>query len=109
MKFSLKDAKVRHIGSELTIYDVFADSNANMDFVIAELDGSHPMIINQISDRIYYIISGNGEVFSDNEWNPVVENDCVYIKKNTVHSIRGKLKYVIITSPPFDARNEREC
>lgn len=108
MKYSLKEASARHIGSELTIYDIFTDSKANMDFVIAELDGDHPMIINHVSDRIYYIICGIGEVYSDNQWDAVSEGDCVYIKKNTAHSIRGNLKYAIITSPPFNSKNESE-
>lgn len=108
MKFSKGTAKVRRIGPELTIYDIFVDPNANMDFVIAELNGNHPMVINYESDRIYFIIKGKGEVFSDNKWENVVENDCVYIKKNTVHSIRGNLIYAIITAPPFNPQNESE-
>lgn len=108
MKFSMKKANARYIGSELIIYDIFTDPKANMDFVIAELNGDHPMIINCVSDRIYYIICGVGEVYSDNQWDAVSEGDCVYIKKNTEHSIRGKLKYAIITSPPFDSKNESE-
>lgn len=108
MKFSMKEATIRHIGLELTIYDIYADPRANMDFVIAELNGNHPAVINYMSDRIYYIICGSGEVYSDNQWDDVSSGDCIYIKKNTVHSIRGKLKYAIITSPPFDTKNESE-
>lgn len=108
MKFSLNESNKRHIGDELTIYDMFTDSEANMDFVVAELNGEHPMIVNCVSDRIYYIICGVGEVYSNNQWDVVSEGDGVYIKKNTIHSIRGKLKYAIITSPPFDSKNENE-
>lgn len=108
MKFSKETAEKRRIGSELTIYDIFTAPNANLDFVIAELSGDHPMVINYVSDRIYFIIRGRGEVFSDNQWENVTENDCIYIKKNTAHSIRGNLTYAIITSPPFDPQNEIE-
>lgn len=106
MKFSLTKAPVRQVGSELVLHDVFTDSKASMDFVIAELNGNHPMITNYVSDRIYFILEGKGEVYSDGHWDCVTEGDCVYIKKNTVHSIKGKIKYAIITSPPFDPKNE---
>lgn len=108
MKYSKETANARKIGTELIIYDVFAANDAEMDFVIAELNGFHPMITNHVSDRIYFIISGEGEVFSDNQWESVVANDCIYIKKNTVHSIRGNLTYAIITAPPYEPGNETE-
>ena len=106
MKYSIENFNKRKIGDELTIYDVVALPDAQLDFVIAELDGNHPFIINHVSDRIYYILEGLGEVYSDSKWEPVASGDCVYIKKGDTHSIKGKLKYAIITSPPFMPQNE---
>lgn len=108
MKYSKEKSKARQVDSELKIYDVFSSLDAQMDFVIAELNGDHPMIINRVSDRIYFVLSGTGEVFSDDKWEKVSVNDCVFIKKNSVHSIRGNLTYAIITSPPFQPKNEIE-
>lgn len=108
MKYSLSDTPVRNIGDNLKIYDLFCNPKANMDFVIAELNGDHPMIINRVSDRVYFVFDGQGEVFVDNEWVPVKPCDCVYIEKGMRHSIRGKLKYAIITAPPFAVENEME-
>lgn len=108
MKFTKENASKRKVSKELTIYDIITDPNANLDFVIAELNGDHPMIVNHVSDRVYFIINGTGDVFSDGKWENVSPNDCIYIKKNTEHSIRGNLTYAIITSPPFAPENESE-
>ena len=73
---------------------------------IAELNGNHPIVINQKSDRVYFILSGSGKVLVNDEIHDVVSNDLIFIPKNTKHSIRGKLEYIIITSPPFNPNNE---
>jgi len=87
---------------------MLSDKDFSFDFVIADLDGEHPAHINKISDRIYFILEGEGRVSVGGEISAVVKDDLVKIPKNTVHSIEGKLRYVIITSPPFDPRNEEE-
>jgi mannose-6-phosphate isomerase-like protein (cupin superfamily) len=107
MKFSLSSSKKRQIDEVLLINDLFSKEGAAFDFVIAELNGSHPTIINYVSERIYFILSGKAVVVVDETSFDVQENDLIYIMKGQKHSINGSVKYLIITSPPFDPKNEK--
>ncbi len=107
MKTSISDAPKRRIDDNLTIIDLLTDKKFAFDFIIANLNGTHPKVINRISQRVYYILSGNGSVQVSNEMYDVKSGDLVYIPANTVHSINGELKYIVITSPPFNPANEK--
>ncbi len=106
MKLSLRNSKTRKIDENLAINDILSDPNAAFDFVIANLNGDHPFVINKISDRAYFILSGSGEVRVANNRYNVKKDDFIFIPKNTIHTIKGNLKYIIITSPPFNPANE---
>lgn len=106
MKISVKQLPKREIDKNLVIYDLLSKPELNFDFVIAELSGDHPALINKVSDRVYFILSGKGSVRVGDTMYSVDRQDLVFIPKGTIHSIHGKLKYIIITSPPFDPNNE---
>ena len=107
MKYSPISARRRQIDETLVIRDLFVNPRAAFDFVLAELNGVHPPVINKISDRAYFILSGAGTVRVGDAVFPVSEQDLVFIPKGTIHAVNGKLKYAIITSPPFDPANEQ--
>jgi mannose-6-phosphate isomerase-like protein (cupin superfamily) len=106
MKTSVKHSPKRRVDDNLVISDVLSKPDAAFDLVVAELHGDHPSVINKVSDRAYFVLSGRGKVLVGNETYNVEEQDLVFIPRNTVHSIRGHLKYMIITSPPFHPSNE---
>jgi mannose-6-phosphate isomerase-like protein (cupin superfamily) len=58
------------------------------------------------SDRAYLIVEGEAEVEVGSKMSHVQAGDAVYIPKGTPHSITGKVRYVIVNSPPFDPSNE---
>lgn len=107
MKFDLKSCVVRKVDQALTIYDLFDGDGFNFDFVIADLDGDHSSHINYVSDRIYFILSGSGQVTVESQKYDVVKDDLIVIRKNTPHSIKGTLRFLIVTAPPFDPANEK--
>jgi mannose-6-phosphate isomerase-like protein (cupin superfamily) len=107
MKKSVLDAKSRHIDSALTIWDLFAEKDFPFDFVIATLNGDHPTVTNRRSDRAYFVLSGEGLVTVGNTTHAVRADDLIAIPAGTPHSLRGNLRYAIITSPPFDPRDEQ--
>lgn len=100
MKLEMKSSPKRVIDENLTITDVLTQSS-DFDMVFAELDGDHPTVKNSRSDRAYFILEGSGEVLVDNESYLVEKHDTIYITKGSPHTIKGKLDYLIITSPPF--------
>lgn len=106
MKITFAKAKKRIIDDALTIYDMFNGDNFKFDFVIAELNGDHPYLINKVSDRVYYFLEGKVKVTVGDEVYDCVKDDLVIIPKNTRHGLTGKAKYIIITSPPFSPENE---
>jgi mannose-6-phosphate isomerase-like protein (cupin superfamily) len=106
IKRSVQDAPVKVIDDSLKISNLFDGAGFQFDFVIAELDGEHPIVVNKVSDRCYFILEGEGVVSVGEEVHDVRANDLVLISKNSPHSISGSLKYIIITSPPFDPENE---
>lgn len=105
-KIASVSATIRRIDDSLSIADILSDPTFAFDVVKATLDGDHPVVVNRVSDRIYYILNGNGHVLVGNEVHQVSDEDIVKIRKGTPHTIRGKLAYLIITSPPFDPSNE---
>ena len=106
MKINFANAEKRAIDNALTIYDMFNGENFSFDFVIAELDGDHPYLINKVSDRVYYFLEGNAKVTVGGEVYDCAQEDLVTIPKNTKHGLTGNAKYIVITSPPFNPENE---
>lgn len=62
MKISRKDALVRNVDDSLIIEELFNGKDFKFDFVISTLNGSHPRHTNHVSDRAYFILSGNAKV-----------------------------------------------
>ncbi len=103
----MNDAKVRK-GDNIDIYNYLTkDTNKSFSFSVAILDGKHPRTLSEICDRAYYVLEGNAVVtVGENSFNVEV-GDVIIIPKSTIHSINGKLKYVIVNSPSFDAAYEK--
>jgi mannose-6-phosphate isomerase-like protein (cupin superfamily) len=106
MKLNLATSTVRRVDKALTIYDLFDGRGFNFDFVVADLDGDHGSHINRVSDRVYFVISGTGKVTVGSQKYDVAKDDLIVITRNTLHSISGQLRFLIITAPPFDPANE---
>jgi mannose-6-phosphate isomerase-like protein (cupin superfamily) len=106
MKKTASEAIVRRIDDSLTIIDLFNGKDFPFDFVIATLMGNHPKVVNRVSHRAYFFLEGSGVVSVGDKEYAVHPNDLVLIPAKTPHGLRGNLKYAIITSPPFDPKNE---
>jgi mannose-6-phosphate isomerase-like protein (cupin superfamily) len=100
------NSNCRIIDSTLSIIDLFNGKNFAFDFVIGILDGVHPKLINNVSDRAYYVLSGKGMIDVDDNSYKVKKGDLVLIKAGQSHGLRGKMKYIIVTAPPFNPKNE---
>lgn len=80
----------------------------NPDFsgTLIELDGKHGKIKCLVEDRIYFIIEGKGKFWVGKEEYEVSKNDLVFVPKNTPYDMEGQMKYFLLCSPEFKARED---
>ncbi len=100
------DASIRS-GDDIQIRNyITRNISTSLSLAVSTLDGIHPETMSTTSDRAYFILEGEGKVEVGGEVSVVRAGDAVYIPKNTVHSIQGKVKYVLVNAPPFDPASE---
>jgi len=92
--------------SSLVIEPTFPGRDFRFDVAIGRLSGIHPTMVNNVSDRAYYMISGQISFRVGDSHFDAEEGDVVIVPKGTVHSSEGEGEYLIVTSPPFDPANE---
>lgn len=68
---------------------------------VVHLDGRHGKSMSPVSDRVVYILDGEGEFVVGDDVFPVRETD-VIISKNTPFDCSGKMKYVVVHVPAYD-------
>jgi mannose-6-phosphate isomerase-like protein (cupin superfamily) len=79
--------------------------SANLSLTWVSIDGHHDRIVNQESDRVYYVIEGQGrfQAGDDAPVEDVSAGDCVFIAKGTPYEFEGSMRYVVVNSPAFRA------
>lgn len=112
MKFTEGDSYFVDGNTEIT--DLFeAPDKSNFDSVICEVDGYHPAdtsrkkIVNEESQKAYYILEGEGAIFVGDEKIQVKEGEFINVPVSAHHALEGSFKAIIITSPPYNTDNER--
>jgi mannose-6-phosphate isomerase-like protein (cupin superfamily) len=96
----------RKVDEFFEITDMSVNIEAKFNLVVGKLDGPHGKFINHVSDKGYFILEGDGEVYIGDEITQVSPYDFIFIPPNTPHGIKGNLKFIIITSPVFNPENE---
>ncbi|MFO7794297.1 MAG: cupin domain-containing protein [Candidatus Nanohaloarchaea archaeon] len=109
MKFEPKESNLVDKNTEIT--SLFDKEDANFDAVISKVDGYHPeegeKVINEESERAYYVLEGEGTIYvRDNDFS-VSSGDLIFIEKGKGHALEGDIRTLVITSPPFNPENER--
>lgn len=97
----------RRVDDALTILPLFDGTSFSFDVAKAVLSGTHPPVVNRVSDRVYYFLEGGATVTIDGKKYTAGSGDLAVIKAGTVHAVEGTAKYLVITAPPFDPANER--
>jgi mannose-6-phosphate isomerase-like protein (cupin superfamily) len=80
--------------------------NADYTGALIELDGEHGKIKSKREDRIYFIVEGRGLFEIEDIKKIVKKEDLIFIPKNTIYNIIGKMKYLLISSPAFNSKND---
>jgi mannose-6-phosphate isomerase-like protein (cupin superfamily) len=111
VKFTQGDSYSVDDNTEITeLFDAPEDSN--FDAVVSEVDGYHPSgprrkkIVNEKSQKAYYILEGSGKIFVGEEEFEVREGELVNVPRQTPHALEGTFRALIVTSPPFDPEDE---
>ena len=66
------------------------------------LFGRHEKVVNEISDRVYYIIDGEADFeIGDGEKGSVTGGDVVLIPKDVPYVFEGHMTYVVMNSPGY--------
>lgn len=68
-----------------------------------EIWGHHKKMSCDLSDRAYYIISGEGrfQVGDEAEWGAVSGGDFVFIPKGVPYVFEGHMTYLVMNGPAF--------
>lgn len=67
--------------------------------------GYHDRVVNQDSDRVYYIIEGSAR-FQVGDGAPVesvATGDFVFIPRGTPYEFEGEMRYLVMNGPAFQA------
>jgi mannose-6-phosphate isomerase-like protein (cupin superfamily) len=96
----------RRVDEALLITPLFDGQDFAFDMAKANLNGVHPPVVNRVSDRVYFFLKGTAKVTVDNREFDASVGDLVAIHAGQVHALEGSAEYLIITSPPFDPKNE---
>jgi mannose-6-phosphate isomerase class I len=92
-------------GINLLVYPAMG----NCEVVVAETETGHNQEFYQkISVCNYIILEGSGSFFLDGEEVKVSKGDLISIEPNTRIYYKGKMKLILVTTPPWQSENEVE-
>src|SRR4051812_6054970 len=69
----------------------------------ARLWGHHDRVVNEISDRVYYIIEGSA-TFQVGDGAPietVSAGDFVFIRRDVPYEFSGEMRYIVMNGPAY--------
>jgi mannose-6-phosphate isomerase-like protein (cupin superfamily) len=100
-----------NINTELKIGLQTVFHNDTMSFNIGVVPSTVPDHYHKISDELYYIHKGQGRMRINDTYTVVNAGDVVTIPRSSVHGLvnsgQDDMIIFIITSPPFDPKNDR--
>ena len=109
MKFSLKDAPEFSWdglkGQAISSADDFPAASA----AYFEVTGRHGKVKSKVSNRVYFVLDGEGEFTIDGDVERVIKDDIIIVPKNTPYDYRatkGTLKMYLIHTPAYDREAE---
>jgi mannose-6-phosphate isomerase-like protein (cupin superfamily) len=85
------------------------EHTADISVTWVRLWGHHDRIVNEISDRVYYIIDGEGR-FQVGDGAPiekVTAGDFVYIPRNVPYEFDGQMRYIVMNGPAYRTASDQ--
>lgn len=81
----------------------------NLSVTWVDLWGHHERVRNDISDRVYYVLSGEAQ-FQVGDGAPVetaTSGDFVHIPRGVPYEFQGKMQYLVINGPAYRANSDQ--
>ncbi len=73
---------------------------------VINIDGRHGKTKSPVSDRVIYVLEGEGEFIIGDEVFAVGPTDVIICPKNTSFECSGKMKYFLVHVPAYDYEQE---
>ena len=108
MKFKLKNAQpfesegIR--GLSYNTKEEFPSASA----AYIEVKGRKEKVRNIVSDKIFYVLEGEGEFMINGEIIPVKATDVVVVPKMTPYNYWGTMNLFLVNTPAFDPTTEEK-
>lgn len=85
------------------------EHTADISVTWVRIWGHHDRVVNEISDRVYYIIDGAGrfQVGDNAPIEPVGAGDFVFIPKNVPYEFDGTMRYVVMNGPAYRTASDQ--
>lgn len=108
MSVLIKRSQVESVKvDEATTINRYNFSTGAYDIVEANFDGYHGCVMNKVSTKSYYILSGAATFDIDGANYKVEAGDIITAEPNRWVNIKGEnLKTLIISNPPFNPDDE---
>ncbi len=105
-KYTKKDAlKLGWSGLKIDSYSESSDfERASAGFF--EVSTHHGKVKSLLSDRIYFVIEGNGYFEIEGERIDVEPTDVIIIPRNTVYDYYGEMKLFLVHTPAYNYEAE---
>lgn len=106
-KYTLEEAKRTGRPPEIEVHAYNTKEDFDRASVgIVESRGRHGRIRQPVSDRIYFILEGEGEFFFGDEEGgevvPVAKDDVLLILKDTVYDYQGRMRLFLVHAPAYE-------
>lgn len=101
-----KENSIKHKNSGACTVWEYDYPSQDSSFGLAEINGRYPetgFVINTDCDEIFYVISGQGKIETENITQEINEGDCIFLEKNKKYASAGKnLKLALFNTPKWD-------
>ena len=101
MIITSQQSAIRDVGYIKMYNYVTKMDSQTISITMGLLDGDYPETTSETNDRAFYVVAGQGMFTVAGETSLVRPDDVAYVPRGTAYSISGKMKLLIVNSPPF--------
>jgi mannose-6-phosphate isomerase-like protein (cupin superfamily) len=97
-------------GQPLTVKRIVSRDQHSEDISVTwvQVVGHHNRVVSDVTDRVYYIVEGEGEFqVADQPPGKVAAGDYVFIPKGTPYELDGHMTYLVMMGPAFAPGSDR--
>lgn len=101
-----QEPTMRRVGYSIIQHYLTQKDSQQVGIALATLYGDAPVTQNHRSERLYFILEGQGVVLLGACTEEVQAGDLVYVPKHMLYSASGELRTLVITVPASSTTDE---